>query len=60
MAVEWIIRTVDPVAVSLPGLNVGQVAMPDKICLLAEGNTVGFFFAVIRIKEAEFNALGVR
>ena len=58
MAVFGIVRPVDPVAVELPGLHVGEVAVPGLIRVFGERNAVQLA-PPARIEEAELDLFGV-
>jgi hypothetical protein len=59
VAVPGVVGPVDAVAVNLSGLDVGEVAVPDHVGLLAEYDTGGFFGLADRVKKTEFDLGGV-
>ena len=50
------VRTVHAIAVELPGMDVGQVAVPDHVGLLGQRDGQGFDLGVDRVEEAQLHA----
>jgi hypothetical protein len=55
MTVCRLVWPADAVAVELARPNVGQVAMPDQVAALGDGNPLAFLRVVGRIKQAQFD-----
>jgi hypothetical protein len=55
MAVLRIVRTMDPVAVELAGLQIGEVAVPDHVCRFGQADLVRLLFRVGGVEQAQFH-----
>src|SRR5205807_10544090 len=59
MALFWFIRAVNTVAVQLPWLNVGEIAVPYLIGMFGKGNAVAFGRRFVRVEQAQFHFGGM-
>ena len=54
-----LVGTVNPVAVKLVGLNVGQVTVPDLVGMFAENNALGFGRCIGGVEQAQLDLGGM-
>ena len=59
VALLRLVRSVDPVAVQLPGAGVGKVTMPDQVRPLPDGDPLRLDRIVVVIEQAQLDPSGV-